>query len=186
VHPLTRQSRHPVMLGLMVMIVIISVWQILSGPGRHETLWSLPHGTYILLALVNVLGCISAISATIQSDAWTAAAFELCGALILCGPLSIYLWAVITTAQFPDTDIVTALLAGALIGLMGRAYLIIRDVIGVVSDGQAPPVGDLDLLTADKVNSVADLVSATHGGGIERQASALELPDVPTPPRHAL
>jgi hypothetical protein len=181
-HPLTRQSRHSMMVGSMLMIVIISIWQILAGEGRHETLWHLPHNTYVLLALVNVIGGIACLSATVQSDSWTASAFELAGEIILIGPLSVYLWSVITTAQFPDTDIVTALLAGFLAGLMGRVFLILKDVAAVVRDGQAPPVGDLDLLTADKVNSVADLVSATHGGGIERQVAAL---DVPGPPRHA-
>lgn len=175
-HPLTRQSRHPLMVSLMVAITVICVWMILAGPGRHETLWHLPQGTYILLALVSVTGCISCLSATVQSDSWTATAFELCGEIILCAPLSVYLWAVITTAQFPDTDIVTALLAGTLVGLLVRAGIIVKDVYGVVRDGQAPPVGDLDLLTADKVNSVVDIVAATHGGGIEREVGALEIP----------
>lgn len=182
-HPLTRQSRHPMVVALLVCIMIVGVWQILTGEERHETLWHLPTGTYVFLALVNVVGCMAYVSATVQADAWTATAFELAGAIILCGPLSVYLWSVITTVQYPDTDVVTALLGGTLIGLLLRIWLIMRDVITVVREGLAPPVGDLDLLTADKVNAVADLVTAAHGGLIDEEAAVAEA--VASAPRHA-
>lgn len=151
------------MVGQMVGIALVGSWQILAGPGRTETLWHLPTGSYLVLALTMLLGVLSCLTATITADSWTGAAYELFGEMLLMGPLVIYFVSVLSTARYPDTDIVTALLGGLIVGLAWRIVNISIDAVGVVRSHRAPPVGDLDLLTADRVDSVATLVADQHG-----------------------
>lgn len=182
-HPLTRQSRHALMVGQMSTLALLAAWQILAGPQRTDTLWHLPQGSYLILALMMLIGTFSCLSATVQSDSWTATAFELFGEVILLGPLWVYFVSVIGTARYPDTDIVTPVLAGLLIGLIGRIISISRDVTGVVKEHLAPPVGDLDLMTADHVDSVAAVIADQHGtSSLKQEFDALER--MPRP-RHA-
>lgn len=167
--PLPRQSRHPVVVGTMSCVAALSAWQIVSGPTHFETAWHLPGGSYEVLSLFLLIGALSCLSATVQSDSWTAAAFELLGSIMLLGPLVIYYWAVASTAMYPDTDIVSALLAGLIIGLTVRILTIFREAVSIMRERRAPPVGDLDLLTADHVDGVASLVAEQQiigsGGG---------------------
>lgn len=154
--PLTRQVRHPTVIGQMVGIAAISCWQILSGsgsPDRYQTFWHVPGGSYLALALVTLVGCMAVVSATVQSDSWTAAAYELFGSIVLLAALGVDLWSILSTTPHPDTDLVTGMLAGLILGLLGRCVFIAKDVIIVVKGQRAPPVGDLDLLTAAKVDS---------------------------------
>ena len=181
-HPLTRQSRHSFVVGTMIAVAGLACWQILAGPNRTDTLWHLPTGSYLVLALVMLIGSFSLLSATVQSDSWTATAFELFGEIILLGPMGVYLASVVGTARYPDTDIVTALLVGAILGLTGRIYSIARDVAGVVRDHRSPPVGDLDLMTANHVDSVAAVIVDQHGTAMKQEVDALER--MPRP-RHA-
>jgi hypothetical protein len=156
--PLTRQSRHAALLGQMVGLLIVSAWQILSGVERHETMWHTPTGSYLPLALSTLLGCMMMIAAALQADAWTAAAFEACGSIVLSVVLGIDLWSVVTTTPFPDTDIVAGLLGGLMVGLLFRIGILAKDIVLVVKDQRAPPVGDLDLLAVQKVDSATALV----------------------------
>jgi len=163
--PLTRQSCHPVMLGQMVMLALVSAWQLLGHAEHPSTFWHVPSGSYLPLALVVLLGCISCIVATIQSDSWTAASFELFGAVLLVVALGVDLAAVIDTGT-PKNDIVTGLLAGAVVGLAIRIVQVCQDVSLIVKARGAPPVGDLDLMAAGKVDSVTALVVGSHGAEI--------------------
>lgn len=157
-HPLTRQTRHPVVVGQMLGVGVISAWQILSGPERHLAVWHVPDGSYLALGLVALLGCLANLVAALQADSWTAGAFELTGSTMLSAVLGVDLWSVITTTHFPDTDIVTGLISGLLLGLFCRIALLIKDAISVVKDQRAPPVGDLDLLAATRVDSATEIV----------------------------
>jgi uncharacterized membrane protein YkvI len=149
----------------MLGMAIISMWQLLSGPERHQTLWHVPNGSYLALALVGLLGCLSSLAAALQADSWTAAAFELFGALLLAAVLGVDLWSIVTTTHYPDTDLVAGLVGGFLLGLIARIFLISKDAILVVKDQRAPPVGDLDLLAAGRVDSATALVVGSQSIG---------------------
>lgn len=181
-HPLTRQSRHSFVVGTMISIALLSCWQILAGPNRTDTLWHLPSGSYLVLALVMLIGAFSVLSATVQSDSWTATAFELFGEIILLGPMGVYLVSVIGTARYPDTDVVTALLIAVILGLVGRIYSVAKDVTEVVRAHRSPPVGDLDLMTANHVDSVAAVIADQHGTAMKQEIDVL---DRMPRPRHA-
>lgn len=177
--PLTRQSRHPVMIAQMLGVAIIAAWQILSGPERHVTLWHVPIGSYLPLALVALVGCLANLTAAMMSDSWTAGAFEIFGSVLVASVLGVDLWSVLTTTLYPDTDIVAGLLAGLLAGLVIRILSVSKDVILVVKDQRAPPIGDLDLMAADRVDSATALVlgstaMGSHAAGL-RAAEAKEL-----------
>lgn len=167
----------------MIGLVLLASWQILAGPERADTLWHLPTGSYLVLALVLLIGSMSCLSATVQSDSWTATAYEIFGELMVLGPLVVYFVSIVGTARYPDTDIVTMLLGGLILGLCGRILAIARDTYGVVREGLAPPVGDLDLQTAESVESVAAVVVEQHGSSIKEEVGQLL---ERTRPRHSL
>lgn len=171
--PLTRQSRHPVMVCQMLSILAIACWQLLGGLGRHETVWHIPPGAYMAVALVTLVGCIACLSAVVQSDSWTAAAYELAGCTILVTVLGIDLWFIVSTTPYPSTDLVTALTSGLLAGLAIRVIQISKDVILVVKEQRAPPVGDLDLLAAGKVDSAMALALEPHLAQVATAARAI-------------
>lgn len=163
--PLTRQSRHPGVLGQMLGIAIIAAWQMLSGPERHQTIWHVPNGSYLSLALVALIGALALLASALQADSWTGAAFEIFGSVLLVTVLGIDFWSIMTTTPYPDTDLVTGLVGGLVLGLIGRIVLIAKDAIIVVKDQRAPPVGDLDLLAAGRMDSATQLVVGSQAIG---------------------
>lgn len=182
--PLTRQSRHPLMVSQCIALAAISGWQVVAGPARHESLWHVPEGTYLQLALATLVGAVACMVAMVVLDAWTAAAFEMFGSLLLSCTAFVYLVSTWNNSTYPDTDIVTALLAGLLSGLVLRIVSLGRDVWAVSKDRKAPPVGDLDLLVSDEVDSVAALVVATHGPTPAAVMAEVEDMVPQTDPRH--
>jgi hypothetical protein len=154
------------MVGQMLGVAAISAWQMLSGPERHLTVWHAPAGSYLGLALVTLLGCLSVLAAAVQADSWTAGAFELFGSVLLVTVLGIDLWSIITTTPYPDTDLVAGLVGGLLAGILCRIVLLSKDAILVVKDQRAPPVGDLDLMAASRVDSATALVVGSETLGV--------------------
>jgi hypothetical protein len=117
------------------------------------TFWHVPTGSYLALALVALIGALANLAAAVSSDSWTAGGFELFGSTLLCTVLGIDVYSVITTTRYPDTDVVAGLLTGLAMGLLFRVCMIARDAFVVVKDQRAPPVGDLDLLVAGRMDS---------------------------------
>lgn len=79
--------------------------------------------------------------------------------------LGIDLYSIIATTPYPDTDIVTGLMAGLLIGVLCRIATITKDAVFVVKERRAPPVGDLDLMAVGRVDSATALVVGSESLG---------------------
>jgi hypothetical protein len=173
--PLIRQSWHPVMACQMLTLAAISCWQLLGGLSRHETTWHVPSNVYMAMALVTLLGCVGCLSATVQSDSWTAAAYELTGCITLVTVLGIDLWFILTTNPYPGSDLVTGLTAGLWAGLVWRSISITKDAIMIVKEQRSPPVGDLDLLAVGQVDSATALAMGPHIAQVASAAKAIAI-----------